>query len=67
MRPYPAVVLDTDVLSFIFNDDEVRQARYRGHFEGKVVAIAFVSVAEMLFGLAAVAGAPRGWRACGHS
>jgi hypothetical protein len=49
-------LLDTDVLSFFFNQDPVRGPRYEPHVEGQILYASFVSVAEMRFG-----GRIRGW------
>jgi predicted nucleic acid-binding protein len=54
----PGVVLDTDVLSFVFNQDPVRLPRYASHLEGRIVYDSFISVAEMRFGAEV-----RGWGA----
>ncbi len=40
------VLLDTDVVSFIFKKD-TRAAFYQKHLEGKVPAISFMTVAEL--------------------
>ncbi len=50
-----AVLLDTDVVSFLFKGDS-RARQYAPHLEGRVPAISFMTVAE-LFQWAAV----RGW------
>ncbi|MCA1596966.1 MAG: PIN domain-containing protein [Chloroflexi bacterium] len=52
------VVTDTDVLSFVFNQDPVRLPRYAPHLEGRMVYISFISIAEMRFGAEV-----RGWGA----
>jgi tRNA(fMet)-specific endonuclease VapC len=41
-----AVVVDTDVFSFIFKGDS-RGHAYRPHLDGNVVALSFMSVAEL--------------------
>jgi len=43
-------VLDTDVTSFLFNQDPIRAPRYEAHMDGKTLYLPFVSVAEILFG-----------------
>jgi len=49
--PTPAeLLLDTDILSFLFNQDPVRVPRYEPHLDGRVLYASFVSVAEMRFG-----------------
>ncbi|MFN3653462.1 MAG: PIN domain-containing protein [Armatimonadota bacterium] len=52
MRPHPSpsVLIDTDVLSFFFNQDPVRVPRYRPHLEDHSLYISFVTVAEMRYG-----------------
>jgi tRNA(fMet)-specific endonuclease VapC len=45
-----AVLLDTDVLSFFFNQDQVRVRRYEAHLHGKALYVSFVSVEEVRFG-----------------
>jgi len=42
----PAVVVDTDVLSFEFKGD-TRAALYHPHLAGNVLAVSFMSVAEL--------------------
>jgi tRNA(fMet)-specific endonuclease VapC len=44
------VILDTDVLSFLFNQDPIRVPRYEPHLEGRILYVSFVSIAEMQFG-----------------
>jgi predicted nucleic acid-binding protein len=44
------VLLDTDVLSFLFNQDPVRVPRYAAHLDGRILYASFISVAEMRFG-----------------
>lgn len=41
-----AVVVDTDVISFLFKGD-TRAARYQKHLRGKTLAISFMTVAEL--------------------
>jgi predicted nucleic acid-binding protein len=43
-------VLDTDVTSFLFNQDPIRAPRYRAHTDGRRLHLPFVVVAEVLFG-----------------
>ena len=43
------VLLDTNVLSYIYKDD-TRGAKYAPHIEGKTPVISFITVAEMYFG-----------------
>ena len=51
-RPVPVqqVVVDTDVLSFLFNQDPVRAARYQRHLHHRAVLVPFIALAEMRFG-----------------
>jgi tRNA(fMet)-specific endonuclease VapC len=42
----PALVIDTDVVSFLLKDD-TRARLYRPHLEGKTLALSFVTVAEL--------------------
>lgn len=44
------VLLDTDVLSFLFNQDPVRVPRYAPHLDGQILFTSFISAAEMPFG-----------------
>jgi tRNA(fMet)-specific endonuclease VapC len=47
MIPSPtALVVDTDVVSFLFRDD-TRADWYRPHLTGKVLALSFMTVAEL--------------------
>jgi tRNA(fMet)-specific endonuclease VapC len=48
MRPtgVPPLLVDTDVVSFLFRHD-TRDALYRPHLEGRVLAVSFVTVAEV--------------------
>lgn len=41
------VVVDTDVVSFLFKGD-TRASLYRRHLEGKIPAVSFMTVAELL-------------------
>ena len=41
-----AVVVDTDVISFIFKNDS-RAERYRRHLTGHVLVLSFMTVAEL--------------------
>jgi predicted nucleic acid-binding protein len=49
----PEVVVDTDVLSFIFNRDLVRGSQYEQVLEDRRVVVPFVVVGEMRFGATA--------------
>ncbi len=48
--PPDRLVLDTDVTSFLFNQDRIRAPRYRAHTDGRSLYLPFVVAAEMLFG-----------------
>jgi len=48
--PPPAVVCDTDVMSFLFNRDAARGPRYAPHLRGRRVILPFAVVGEMLYG-----------------
>ena len=43
-------MLDTDVFSYLGKSGDPRAALYRPHVEGKLVAVSFVTVGEILFG-----------------
>lgn len=42
-----AVLLDTDVFSFLMKDADTRAVLYRPHVKGKTVALCFVTVGEL--------------------
>ena len=44
-----ALVLDTDVTSFLFKKDPVRAPRYRLHTKGKELYVPFIVTAELLY------------------
>jgi predicted nucleic acid-binding protein len=44
------LVIDTDVASFLFNQDPARAPRYQAITNGRTLYLPFVSVSEMLFG-----------------
>ncbi|MGI8857861.1 MAG: type II toxin-antitoxin system VapC family toxin [Thermomicrobiales bacterium] len=44
-----AIVLDTNIVSYLFNDD-TRAALYRPHLDNVVINLSFTTVAEMWFG-----------------
>jgi predicted nucleic acid-binding protein len=48
----PAIVVDTDVLSFLFNGDPVRAPRYARLLHGHRLVIPFSVVGELLYGAA---------------
>jgi hypothetical protein len=41
-----AVLLDTDVFSFLMKEGDTRYELYKPHVEGKTVALSFVTVGE---------------------
>jgi predicted nucleic acid-binding protein len=43
------VVADTDVMSFVFDQDRVRAARYESLIEGRTVYLPFVVIGELLY------------------
>ena len=45
-----AVLLDTDVFSYLLKRGDQRADPYRRHVRGKAVAISFVTVGELYFG-----------------
>jgi len=44
-----AVLLDTDVFSFLMKPKDTRGGAYRPHVKGKTVAVSFVTVGELYF------------------
>jgi predicted nucleic acid-binding protein len=52
----PAIVVDTDVLSFLFNGDPTRGPRYMHLLQGHRLVVPFAVVGELLYG-----AAERGW------
>ena len=53
-----AVLLDTDVFSYLLRPDDKRAEVYRKHVQGKTIAVSFVTVGELYFG-----AVKRGWSA----
>ena len=51
-----AVLLDTDVFSYLLKSGDARGDPYRPHIRDKTVAISFVTIAELLYG-----AEKRGW------
>jgi predicted nucleic acid-binding protein len=51
-----AVVLDTDVYSYLLRTADKRGELYRPHVQGKTIAVAFVTVGELYYG-----AQKRGW------
>jgi len=45
-----AVLLDTDVFSYLTKTNDPRADAYRPHVKGKTVAVSFVTVGELYFG-----------------
>ena len=56
-----AVVLDTDVVSFLFKDD-TRAELYRPHLTDKLLVISFMTLAELDGGCSRGTGEKRGER-----
>jgi predicted nucleic acid-binding protein len=54
-----AVLLDTDVFSFLARTRDTRGDAYRPYVEGKTVAISFITVGEIYFGAGKRGGAAR--------
>src|SRR5438093_11725692 len=46
-RPRARLVVDTDVASFLFRDDDTRGDLYRPHVAGQGLAISFMTLAEL--------------------
>ena len=47
--PGARVIVDTNVVSYLMKDDSLAE-RYRQHVQGRLSAIAFITVGEMYFG-----------------
>lgn len=45
-----AILVDTDVYSYLMKPTDTRGRLYRPHVEGKLMAVSFVTVGELLFG-----------------
>jgi predicted nucleic acid-binding protein len=45
-----AILIDTDVFSYLMNSGDRRAEVYKKHVQGKTVAISFVTVGELLYG-----------------
>jgi len=45
-----AVLLDTDVFSYLMRPQDTRGDAYRPHVKGKTVAVSFVTVGELFYG-----------------
>jgi predicted nucleic acid-binding protein len=45
-----AVLLDTDVFSYLMRPKDTRGDAYRPHVKGKTVAVSFVTVGELFYG-----------------
>ena len=50
MNETEAVLLDTDVFSYLLSNRAPYASLYRADVEGKLVAVSFITVGEMLFG-----------------
>ena len=44
------MLLDTDVFSFLMKPGDTRASLYKKHVDGKIIAVSFVTVGELLFG-----------------
>ena len=44
------VLVDTDVYSYLMRPGDPRAQVYRPHVQGKIVAVSFITVGELLFG-----------------
>lgn len=53
-----AVLLDTDVFSYLMKSNDTRAAVYRPHVKDKTVAISFITVGELYYG-----AEKKGWSA----
>ena len=53
-----AVLLDTDVFSYLLRPNDKRGDVYRKHVHGKTIAVSFVTIGELYFGVT-----KRGWGA----
>lgn len=53
-----AVLLDTDVFSFLMKSQDTRGALYRPHVKDKTVAVSFITVGELYYG-----AEKKGWSA----
>jgi predicted nucleic acid-binding protein len=42
-----AILLDTDVFSFLMKETDTRAALYKPHVKGKTIALSFVTVGEL--------------------
>src|SRR5579863_6724660 len=51
-----AVLLDTDVFSYLLRAGDARGEPYRKHVQGKTIALAFITVGELYYG-----AEKRGW------
>jgi tRNA(fMet)-specific endonuclease VapC len=48
--PTDGVLLDTDVFSYLLNENDRRADFYRPHVQGKILSVAFVTVGELYYG-----------------
>jgi len=53
-----AVLLDTDVFSYLMRAGDRRGELYRKHVQGKTIAVSFITVGELYYG-----AVKRGWSA----
>jgi predicted nucleic acid-binding protein len=49
-EPVSAVVLDTDVFSYLLKTGDKKGDLYRPHVQGKTIAVTFITVGELLYG-----------------
>jgi predicted nucleic acid-binding protein len=57
--PLNIILLDTDVFSYLMEPGDPRGRPYLRHVEGRITALSFITVGELLFG-----AFWRGWEAC---
>src|SRR5881296_2521572 len=53
-----AVLLDTDIFSYLLRAGDRRGEPYRKHVQGKTIAVSFITVGELYYG-----ATKRGWSA----
>ncbi len=49
-EPFSIVLLDTDVFSYLMEPGDPRGLPYLRHVEGRITALSFITVGELLFG-----------------
>lgn len=50
MAETDAILLDTDVFSFLMRPNDDRARIYQPHVENRLIAVSFITVGELLFG-----------------